>query len=185
MSFPLAQHRRGSPSDDKATVLESTRLCARSPPVATEFPNVELGKICGGYRRHASCSLPGQHRLLVTRYVSAINSPMKPPSWPGRWLLPSASLGECGAFLYEPIHGSAPDIAGGGTPPQRHHSQHGFDAAAHLCTWKNHAARTNRPRRAISACKRTGDWAVHSSPQMRTKSSPACSKRNHYRFDYC
>ena len=63
-------------------------------------------------------------------------------------LLPSASLGDGKRGLYEPIHGSAPDIAGKGIAnPYRHHPQRGAAAAPFAGTGERGAG----DRKAVAA----------------------------------
>ena len=80
-------------------------------------------------------------------------------------MLPSASLGERrtehGTFgLYEPIHGSAPDIAGRGHgQPDRHDPVGGDDAATVARSRRRRRGDRGRRRRALDAGWRTGDLA--------------------------
>jgi 3-isopropylmalate dehydrogenase len=57
---------------------------------------------------------PGQFDVLRWRTPSATSSPTSPRRSPAGRLAASASLGDGGPGIYEPVHGSAPDIAGTG-----------------------------------------------------------------------
>ncbi|MFA7659745.1 MAG: 3-isopropylmalate dehydrogenase [Anaerovoracaceae bacterium] len=114
-AFQMAMKRKGKlTSVDKANVLESSRLWRRMVErVAQDFPEVELSHM---YVDNAAMQLirnPKQFDVIVTNNMFGdILSDEASMIAGSIGLLPSASIGE-GAFgLYEPIHGSAPDIAG-------------------------------------------------------------------------
>ncbi|MGB3740175.1 MAG: 3-isopropylmalate dehydrogenase [Pontixanthobacter sp.] len=108
-------------SVDKANVLETSQLWRDvMTQVATEYPDVELSHM---YVDNAAMQLvkdPGQFDVIVTgNLFGDILSDLASMCVGSIGLLASASLGERrtehGTFgLYEPIHGSAPDIAGKG-----------------------------------------------------------------------
>jgi 3-isopropylmalate dehydrogenase len=109
--------RKKLTSVDKANVLETSRLWRRVTDelVRSEFPDISLEHIlvdaCAMYlvRRPASFDVIVTENLfgdILTDEASVLAGSMG--------LLPSASLGESKRGLYEPIHGSAPDIAGKG-----------------------------------------------------------------------
>ncbi|GGD32507.1 3-isopropylmalate dehydrogenase [Croceicoccus pelagius] len=120
--FEAAQKRRGRLcSVDKANVLETSQLW-RDVVIEThaDFPDVELTHM---YVDNAAMQLvknPGQFDVVVTgNLFGDILSDQASMCVGSIGLLASASLGErktdYGTFgLYEPIHGSAPDIAGKG-----------------------------------------------------------------------
>ncbi|MBS7668297.1 3-isopropylmalate dehydrogenase [Croceicoccus gelatinilyticus] len=120
--FEAAQKRRGRLcSVDKANVLETSQLW-RDVVIEThaDFPDVELSHM---YVDNAAMQLvknPGQFDVVVTgNLFGDILSDQASMCVGSIGLLASASLGdrktEYGTFgLYEPIHGSAPDIAGKG-----------------------------------------------------------------------
>jgi 3-isopropylmalate dehydrogenase len=122
LAFELARGRRRKlTSVDKANVLATSRLWRRvADEVAAEFPDVELE-----HRLVDSCAMllvtrPASFDVIVTENLFGdILSDEAAVLAGSLGMLPSASLGarrtEHGTFgLYEPIHGSAPDIAGQG-----------------------------------------------------------------------
>lgn len=103
-------------SVDKANVLETSQLW-RDVMIETsaEYPEVELSHM---YVDNAAMQLvrnPGQFDVVVTgNLFGDILSDQASMCVGSIGLLASASLGEGTKGLYEPIHGSAPDIAGQG-----------------------------------------------------------------------
>jgi 3-isopropylmalate dehydrogenase len=117
LSFGLARGRRKRvTSVDKANVLESSRLWRQiASEVGKEFADVSLE-----HQLVDSCAMrlvtaPGSFDVLVTENMFGdILSDEAAVLTGSLGMLPSASLGEGKLGLYEPIHGSAPDIAGKG-----------------------------------------------------------------------
>ncbi len=114
----LAQKRRGQlVSVDKANVLETSRLwrevCTRV--VADEFPDVKLEhQLVDAMAMHL-LTRPRDFDVIVTENLFGDILTDEAAVLAGSLgLLPSASLGDGTRGLYEPIHGSAPDIAGQG-----------------------------------------------------------------------
>ena len=113
-AFELARVRRKKVcSVDKANVLETMVLWRRvMTELGRDYVDVELSHM---YVDNCSMQLvlaPGQFDVIVTENLFGdILSDEAGATTGSIGLLPSASLGEKGA-LYEPIHGSAPDIAG-------------------------------------------------------------------------
>lgn len=115
LAFSLARKRRKKLcSVDKANVLEVSRLWREVvTEVAQDFPDVELDHM---YVDNAAMQLvrdPGQFDVLVTSNLFGdILSDEAATITGSIGMLPSASLGKEKPGLFEPIHGSAPDIAG-------------------------------------------------------------------------
>jgi 3-isopropylmalate dehydrogenase len=104
-------------SVDKANVLESSRLWRKTvAQTAKEFPDVELTNM---YVDNAAMQLiknPAQFDVILTSNMFGdILSDESSQLTGSIGMLPSASLGGGNPGLFEPIHGSAPDIAGTGT----------------------------------------------------------------------
>lgn len=103
-------------SVDKANVLECTELWREvAIKVGAEYPEVELSHM---YVDNAAMQLvrtPKQFDVMVTTNMFGdILSDCAAMLTGSIGMLPSASLNESGRGMYEPIHGSAPDIAGKG-----------------------------------------------------------------------
>ncbi|MEH3035716.1 MAG: 3-isopropylmalate dehydrogenase [Sphingomonas adhaesiva] len=117
VGFQTAAKRRGKLcSVDKANVLETSQLWRDVViEVAAEYPNVELTHM---YVDNAAMQLvrnPGGFDTIVTgNLFGDILSDQASMCVGSIGMLPSASLDAQGKGLYEPIHGSAPDIAGQG-----------------------------------------------------------------------
>ncbi len=117
VAFEAAQGRRGKLcSVDKANVLEATELWREvMAGLAADYPDVELSHM---YVDNAAMQLiraPKQFDVMVTTNMFGdILSDAAAQLTGSIGMLPSASLDERGKGLYEPIHGSAPDIAGKG-----------------------------------------------------------------------
>lgn len=103
-------------SVDKANILESSRLWRRIVnEMAKHYPEVTVNHL---YIDNASMQLvkdPKQFDVIVTdNMFGDILSDEASMITGSIGMLPSASLGEGSFGMYEPIHGSAPDIAGKG-----------------------------------------------------------------------
>ncbi|MGF1569655.1 MAG: 3-isopropylmalate dehydrogenase [Nodosilinea sp.] len=115
VAFEIAQKRRGQLcSVDKANVLEVSQLWRdRISALATDYPDVALSHL---YVDNAAMQLirwPKQFDTLVTgNLFGDILSDAAAMLTGSIGMLPSASLGAEGPGVYEPVHGSAPDIAG-------------------------------------------------------------------------
>ena len=122
-AFELARTRRGKVcSVDKANVLETSALWREEVIAlhAAEFSDVELSHM---YVDNAAMQIvrePSQFDVMVTGNIFGdILSDCAAMASGSLGMLPSASLGPVDKFgrrkaLYEPVHGSAPDIAGKG-----------------------------------------------------------------------
>ena len=115
VAFQMARKRRKRvTSVDKANVLATSRLWRRIVcEVAQEYPDVELLHM---YVDNASMQMirdPAQFDVIVTENLFGdILSDEASQITGSVGMIPSSSLGEGTRGLYEPIHGSAPDIAG-------------------------------------------------------------------------
>lgn len=117
LAFKLAKSRRQKvTSVDKANVLECSRLWRQiTTEVSTQHPDIALEHVLVDTAAMRLITHPADLDVVVTSNMfgdiltdeaSVLSGSMG--------MLPSASLGIGPAGLYEPIHGSAPDIAGKG-----------------------------------------------------------------------
>jgi len=114
----LAGERRGKLcSVDKANVLETSRLWrdVTNRVMADEFPAIELETLLVDAAAMHLLSRPADFDVIVTENMFGDILTDEASMLAGSLgMLPSASLGDSSVGLYEPIHGSAPDIAGQG-----------------------------------------------------------------------
>ncbi len=115
LAFRLARQRRKKvTSVDKANVLESSRLWRQiTTAIGQANPEIALEHMLVDTASMRLITSPSSFDVLVTENMfgdiltdeaSVLSGSMG--------LLPSASIGDGGPGLYEPIHGTAPDIAG-------------------------------------------------------------------------
>ena len=115
VAFQMARKRRGRvTSIDKANVLDTSRLWRRTvTAVGEEYPDVELLHM---YVDNAAMQIvrdPSQFDVIVTENLFGdILSDEASQITGSIGMIPSSSMGEGARGMYEPIHGSAPDIAG-------------------------------------------------------------------------
>lgn len=117
MAFELARSRRSKvTSVDKANVLESSRLWRQvTTQVAAGYPDVTLEHMLVDTAAMRLVAAPASFDVIVTENMFGDILTDEAAVLTGSMgMLPSASLGTGGPGLYEPIHGSAPDIAGKG-----------------------------------------------------------------------
>ncbi len=111
------QRRRRLTSVDKANVLETSRLWREvtTDVVRDEFPDLQLEHVLVDSCAMLLVQRPARFDVIVTENLFGDILTDEASVLAGSiGLLPSASLGEGKRGLYEPIHGSAPDIAGRG-----------------------------------------------------------------------
>jgi 3-isopropylmalate dehydrogenase len=117
VAFEAAGERSGRlTSVDKANVMETSRLWRETVTrLAPEYESIELDHLLVDNAAMQLVSNPTGFDVIVTENLFGdILSDEAAMLTGSLGMLPSASLGEGGPGLYEPVHGSAPDIAGTG-----------------------------------------------------------------------
>jgi len=144
----LAQSRSGRlTSVDKANVLETSRLWREvaTRVVRDDFPEVQLD-----HQLVDSCALrllqkPAEFDVIVTENLFGdILTDLTAVLGGSIGMLPSASVGLGGPGLYEPVHGSAPDIAGKGVANP-------YGAIGSVALLLRHSLRLDTEARAVEA----------------------------------
>ena len=109
--------RKKVTSVDKANVLEVSRLWRRvfERVMKDEFPDIQIENVLVDAMAMYLVAKPKAFDVVVTENMFGDILTDEGSMLPGSLgMLPSASIGSSGPGLYEPIHGSAPDIAGKG-----------------------------------------------------------------------
>ena len=160
-------------SVDKANVLETSRLWRQvvNELHASEFPHVELEHVLVDNAAMQLVSAPSRFDTIVTENMFGdILSDEAAMITGSIGMLPSASLGGDGPGMFEPVHGSAPDIAGQGiaNPLAMFLSaamllEHGLGLASEA------AAVESAVQRALAAGLRTPDLGGSDGTQAATR----------------
>ncbi len=161
----IAAGRRGQVcSVDKSNVLETSRLWrdVTNRVMREEFPALSLEHLLVDAAAMHLISRPGNFDVIVTENMFGDILTDEASMLTGSMgMLPSASLGETGVGLYEPIHGSAPDIAGQGIANPCGTIGSVAMLLRHSLELEDEAVAVETAiRRTISAGKRTADIAV-------------------------
>jgi 3-isopropylmalate dehydrogenase len=115
--FELARTRSGQLiSVDKANVLDTSKLWRRVvDEVATDYPDVEVRHaLVDSFAMELATSADRIDVVVTENMFGDILSDLAAAVTGGLGLAASASLGDGGPGIFEPVHGSAPDIAGTG-----------------------------------------------------------------------
>ena len=171
-AFELARRRRRHLcSVDKANVLETSRLWREVVSrVATGYPDVRCTHMLVDAFAMEILRRPSAYDVVVTENLFGDILTDEASMLAGSLgMLPSASLGEGSLGLYEPIHGSAPDIAGKGVA----NPLGAILSAAMLLRWSldrdaGAAMIENAVGRVLASGLRTADIAAEGAPRVGT-----------------
>jgi 3-isopropylmalate dehydrogenase len=177
-AFRLAARRRNKvTSVDKANVLESSRLWRQvASEVGAAHPGVALEHILVDTAAMRLLTSPRDFDVVVTDNMFGDILTDEASVLAGSMgMLPSASLGVSGPGLYEPIHGSAPDIAGKGVA----NPLAAILSAAMLCRyslgWEKEADAIERAvDRVLEQGHRTADLRPAGKPALGSKAMTDC-----------
>lgn len=172
LAFKLARGRRRKvTSVDKANVLECSRLWRQTVvEVGRDYPDVTLEHILVDAAAMFLLTRPASFDVLLTANLFGDILTDEASVLTGSMgNLPSASLGDGGPGLYEPIHGSAPDIAGKGIAnPIGTILSTAMLLRYSLRLESEAVAIENAVDRVLSAGYRTGDLVKPGEPSLNT-----------------
>jgi 3-isopropylmalate dehydrogenase len=167
------QRRRKLASIDKANVLETSRLWRRvtADLMAREFPDVELEHVLVDAAAMHLLSRPASFDVIVTENMFGDILTDEASMLTGSLgMLPSAALNEARRGLYEPIHGSAPDIAGRGIANPCGTILSAALLLRHSLGMEAEAVAVEKAVfAAVAAGHRTGDIAIAGRPPVSTR----------------
>ena len=178
--FELARARRSRvTSVDKANVLDTSRLWREVVErVAADYPDVELEHMLVDNCGMQLVLAPDQFDVILTENTFGdILSDVAAGVTGGLGLAASASLGDGRPGIFEPVHGSAPDIAGGGSPTRRPCSARPRSCSPTASTsparrpgWRRRWTQRSRRRRPRTSAAR------RRRPSSRTPCSESCRR---------
>ncbi|MEP3073739.1 MAG: 3-isopropylmalate dehydrogenase, partial [Maricaulis sp.] len=158
VAFEQARLRRGRlTSVDKANVLETSRLWREtvSEMGARDYPDIALDHMYVDAAAMHLLRAPASFDVIVTENMFGDILSDEASMLPGSiGLLGSASLGEARPGIFEPIHGSAPDIAG----QDKANPFGAIEAAAQLLESLGETDAAARIRKAVNAMHEAGEW---------------------------
>ncbi|MED5550276.1 MAG: 3-isopropylmalate dehydrogenase [Pseudomonadota bacterium] len=158
VAFEQARLRRGRlTSVDKANVLETSRLWREtvSEMGARDYPDIAVDHMYVDAAAMHLLRAPASFDVIVTENMFGDILSDEASMLPGSiGLLGSASLGEARPGIFEPIHGSAPDIAG----QDKANPFGAIEAAAQLLESLGEADAAARIRKAVNAMHEAGEW---------------------------
>lgn len=157
---------------DKANVLEASRLWRRvsAQIMQQDYPDLQYEVVLVDSMAMHLLSRPTSFDVVVTSNMFGDILTDEASMLPGSLgMLPSASIGSSGPGLYEPIHGSAPDIAGKGIA----NPLATILAAAMLCRHSLHLSREadameQAVRTVLAQGHRTADLVARGQPSLCT-----------------
>ena len=166
------RRRRKLTMVDKANVLEASRLWRRvcAKIVKEEFADLEYDVVLVDSMAMHLISRPTSFDVVVTSNMFGDILTDEASMLPGSLgMLPSASIGSSGPGLYEPIHGSAPDIAGKGIANPLATILAAAMMLRHSCNMETEAvAIENAVQSVLSAGHRTADLVRRGEPSIGT-----------------